>query len=87
MLSAERSAHAEILPEKRDVHAGEEWTVEQLCSMASIARRFLSAFAHQRCDVAMLLPELDELAGRNMLRRAGPGMRYDTSTGDLVRTA
>jgi len=85
VISRERPAVADLLPAERDLHAGKEWTHEQLCNLALVARRFLATSTHERCDVSMLLPELDELAGRKLVRRAGPDARYDTNTGKLVR--
>jgi len=38
-----------------------------------------------RCTVAEVLPELDALAKRGAVRRAGRGEEYDGMTGMLVR--
>jgi hypothetical protein len=37
----------------------------------------------RRCTVADVLPELDALAGRQALLRAGRGQEYDPRTGKL----
>ena len=45
-------------------------------------------FARERCTVSDVLVQLDVLAGRQAIRRAGRGEEYDhPMTGKLVKTA
>ena len=43
--------------------------------------------APERCVVAEVLPELDAIAGRMAVVRAGRGEEYDPMTGQLRKTA
>ena len=54
--------------------------------LARIAKKCLEMFARDRCAVREVLVELDVLAGRMAIRRAGRGEEYDPMTGKLVST-
>ena len=47
-------------------------------------KKCLTMFARERCTVSDVLVQLDVLAGREVLRRAGRGEEYDPMTGELV---
>jgi len=65
---------------------GGGWPVPRAVALGRIARRCIEMIAEQRCIVADVLPELDELAGRMAVVRAGRGEEYDPMTGELVKT-
>jgi serine/threonine protein kinase len=61
-----------------------EWPLEKALAMAAIAKKCLEMFPRRRTTVREVLVELDVLAGRQAIRRAGRGEEYDTMTGELV---
>ena len=61
-----------------------EWPLEKALALAAIAKRCLEMTARKRCVVADVLPELDAIAGRMAVVRAGRGEEYDGMTGQLV---
>jgi hypothetical protein len=54
-------------------------------ALGSVALRCIHSLAEMRCTVADVLPELDALAGRQAIRRAGRGEEYCPVTGKLVK--
>jgi hypothetical protein len=79
MLEEPRTA----LPPLLDGRAG-KWPMEKALALAAIAQKCLEMLARRRCAVRDVLVELDVLAGRQALRRAGRGEEYDPMTGELV---
>ena len=73
-----------LLPPVLDGRAG-KWPTKKALALATIARRCLETFARERCTVSDVLVELDVLAGRQAIRRAGRGEEYDPMTGKLVK--
>jgi serine/threonine protein kinase len=73
------------LPPLLDRRAG-QWPVEKALALAAIAQKCLEMLVRKRCAVRDVLVELDVLAGRMALRRAGRGEEYDPMTGELVST-
>ena len=71
------------LPPLLDRRAG-QWPMEKALALADIAKRCLEMLMRKRCAVRDVLVKLDELAGREALRRAGRGEEYDPMTGQLV---
>ena len=65
---------------------GGKWPLPRAAALGRIARRCIEMMAAQRCTVAEVLPELDVLAGREAVVRAGRGQEYDPMTGLLVHT-
>ena len=65
---------------------GGGWPLPRALALGGVARRCLEPMAADRCVVAEVLPELDALAGRMAVRRAGRGEEYDPGTGLLVQT-
>lgn len=76
---------AKALPPRLDRRAG-KWPQKKALALAAIAKRCLENFPRDRCAVRDVLVELDVLAGRDALRRAGRGEEYDPMTGQLVST-
>ena len=60
---------------------------KRLLALGCIAKKCLELYAGQRCTVSAVLVDLDVLAGRKAIRRAGRGEEYDPMTGKLVKTA
>ena len=81
-----RSAETDVLPLLDARLAGQRWPREKALALAAIARSCLEMLAHDRCAVRDVLVQLDVLAGRRAIRRAGRGEEYDPMTGELVRT-
>ena len=77
---------ATALPPLLDRRAG-KWPVEKAVALAAIAKKCLEMYARKRVAVRDVLVELDVLAGREALVRAGRGQEYDPMTGKLVTTA
>ena len=92
----------ELLTAKPPSHAGEllyselslmldrragEWPRDKTLALAAIAHKCLEMVVRKRCAVRDVLVELDVLAGRMALRRAGRGEEYDPMTGQLRKTA
>jgi len=81
------------LPPLLDTHIGGSgggsggggWPVAGAVALGRIARRCIEMMVASRCTVAEVLPELDALAKRGAVRRAGRGEEYDGMTGMLVR--
>ena len=65
---------------------GGGWPLERAVALGRIARRCIESHARRRCVVAEVLPELDALAGRAAVVRAGRGQEYDPMTGKLLST-
>ena len=61
---------------------GGDWPLSR--AIVCIARRCIEMVALRRCTVVEVLPELDALAGRMAVRRAGRGEQYGGRTGQLV---
>jgi serine/threonine protein kinase len=78
-----------LLPPVLDTRlgGGGEWPLPRALALGGIARRCLEPMAANRCVVAEVLLELDALAGRMAVRRAGRGEEYDPKTGRLVQTS
>jgi len=72
------------LLDKRLGGGGGNWPLPRAIALGCIARRCIEMMAKERCTVAEVLPELDALAGRQAVRRAGRGEEYDGMTGLLV---
>ena len=72
------------LPPRIDARAG-PWPLRSALALATIAKQCLEMHARNRCAVREVLVELDVLAGRKAIRRAGRGEEYDPDTGKLVR--
>ena len=83
-LSAMWEGLAKALPPLLDRRAG-KWPRDKALALAAIAQKCLEMFARDRCAVREVLVELDVLAGREALRRAGRGEEYDPMTGELVK--
>ena len=64
---------------------GGEWPLETALGLAWCAQKCIQPFAARRCEVKDVLPQLDTLAGRIAVRRAGRDEEYDTQTGELVK--
>ena len=64
---------------------GVTWPLARAIALGRIARRCIEPVAQVRCLVAAVLPELDALAGREAVVRAGRGEEYDPMTGELVK--
>jgi serine/threonine protein kinase len=62
------------------------WPLKRAIALGRIARRCIEVLPDMRCVVADVLVELDGLAGRQAVRRAGRGEEYNPMTGELVRT-
>jgi serine/threonine protein kinase len=62
-----------------------KWPRPRVLALGRIARRCIEFEVRKRCTVAEVLSELDELAGRMAVRRAGRGEEYDPMTGKLVQ--
>ena len=66
--------------------APQQWPLPQALALAAIAKRCLIMVVRKRTAVRDVLVQLDVLAGREALRRAGRGEEYDPMTGELVST-
>ena len=73
------------LPPLLDRRAG-PWSLPSALALAHIAQRCLAMHAHARVAVSDVLVELDVLAGRQAIRRAGRGQHFDPYTGKLVNS-
>jgi serine/threonine protein kinase len=73
------------LPPHFDARAPGACPTQRALQLARVARRCLEMQVHKRCTVSDVLVELDVLAGRQALRRAGRGEEYDPMTGELVQ--
>ena len=80
------------LPPRLDTQLGagaggdDSWPLDRAVALGRIARRCIEMQVSRRCVVADVLSELDALAGRMAVRRAGRGEEYDPMTGELVKT-
>ena len=63
------------------------WPFERALGLARIAKRCLETIVAQRCAVCDVLVDIDVLAGRQAIVRAGRGQEYDPTTGKLVDIA
>jgi hypothetical protein len=74
------------LPPLLDKHTGcgERWPMARTLALGRVAQQCIEIRVADRCLVAERLPELDRLAGRKEVRRAGRGQEYDGMTGKLV---
>ena len=72
------------LPPLLDRRAG-RWPRDKALALAAIAQKCLEMVVRKRTAVRDVLVELDVLAGREALRRAGRGEEYDPMTGKLVK--
>jgi len=88
MSDALASAKRQLPPllDKRIGH-GLQWPLPRALALGRIAAHCIEMKVADRCLVVEKLPELDKLAGRKAVRRAGRGEAYDSMTGQLVRTA
>jgi len=75
----------QLLPPWLDKAAG-QWPVAAGVKLGRIARVLLDQNSRTRCDVSRVLNDLDALAGREPVARAGRGERYNESTGKLEVT-
>ena len=75
------------LPPLLDRRAG-EWPMDKALALAAIAQKCLEMVVRRRCAVRDVLVELDVLAGRMAIQRAGRGEEYayGPMTGKLVST-
>ena len=76
-----------LLPPLLDKRLGggdRAWPLPRAIALGRIAGRCIEHTVAKRCTVADVLPELDALAGRMAVRRAGRGQEYDGMTGLLV---
>jgi serine/threonine protein kinase len=71
---------------KKKKKKAQQWPLSQALALAVIARRCLEMAVRKRCTVSDVLVELDVLAGRRAIQRAGRGQEYDPMTGELVST-
>ena len=82
---------ARLLPPLLDTRlgsgGGSGWPLPRALALGGVARRCHEPMAADRCVVAEVLLELDALAGRMAVRRAGRGEEYDPKTGRLVQTS
>ena len=72
------------LPPLLDGSAG-AWPLPRAIALGRVAGRCIEMLVSQRCAVADVLPELDAIAGRQAVARAGRGQEYDPKTGKLVQ--
>ena len=76
----------QLLPPLLDKRlGGGPWPLGRAIALGRVAARCIEATAAKRCVVADVLSELDALAGRMAVRRAGRGEEYDPMTGELVK--
>ena len=73
----------EELPPLLDAAAG-KWPLPRTCRLARVAGRCLEMLPAARCDVAQVLPELDDVAGRQARGYSPRGAEFDPMTGKLV---
>ena len=83
-LSPVLQGGAKALP-SLDARAG-KWPKKKALGLMAIARSCLKMFPRARCTVSDVLVQLDVLAGREAVVRAGRGEEYDPMTGKLVQT-
>ena len=76
---------SKLLPPLLDARAG-KWPRKKALALAKIAQKCLEMFPRNRCAVRDVLVELDVLAGRKAVVRAGRGEEYDPMTGKLGKT-
>ena len=62
-----------------------QWAQDKFLQVAGIARSLLEQVCQTRLEVRAVLPDLDELAGRERIVRAARGEEYDPMTGELVK--
>jgi len=74
------------LPPLLDRRAG-KWPRQKALALAAIALKCTEMYPRSRCTVRDVLVELDVLAGRQAIRRAGRGEEYDPMTGELRKMA
>jgi len=90
MTMPEVLADAELqLPPLLDARlggGGGGWPLDRAIALGRIARRCIEHTAAKRCVVADVLPELDAIAGRMAVVRAGRDEEYDGMTGLLVQS-
>ena len=90
-LLADGGGAPQLLPPLLDTRlgsgGGSGWPLPRALALGGVARRCLEPMAADRCVVAEVLLELDALAGRMAVRRAGRGEEYDPRTGQLVQTS
>ena len=84
-LSPMLETPGKALPPLLDKRAG-KWPRKKALALAKIAAQCLEMLVRKRCAVREKLVELDVLAGRQAMRRAGRGEEYDPMTGKLVST-
>ena len=84
-LSLMLETPGKALPPLLDKRAG-KWPRKKALALAKIAAQCLEMLVRKRCAVREKLVELDVLAGRQAMRRAGRGEEYDPMTGKLVST-
>ena len=84
-LSPVLQGGAKALP-SLDARAG-KWPKKKALGLMAIARSCLEMFPRARCTVSDVLVQLDVLAGREAVVRAGRGEEYDPMTGELVACA
>jgi len=77
---------ARKLPRMLDSTAG-AWPLDKAATLVRIARQLLEPNWRKRSAVREVLMELDELAGRQVVRRAQRGEMYDPQTGLLLPVA
>ena len=78
----------QLLPPLLDARLGggdSAWPLPRAIALGRIAGRCIEPTAAKRGVVADVLPELDALAGRMAVVRAGRGEEYDPMTGELVK--
>jgi serine/threonine protein kinase len=61
------------------------WPLPRALALGRIARRCIDNQVSKRCTISDVLVEIDVLAGRMAVRRAGRGEEYDPRTGKLVQ--
>jgi hypothetical protein len=61
------------------------WPLPRALALGRIARCCIDNQVSKRCTVAGVLSELDAVAGRMAVVRAGRGEEYDPMTGELVK--
>jgi hypothetical protein len=71
------------LPPLLDASAG-AWPLPRACRLGRVAARCTENATEVRCDVAEVLPELDDVAGREARRYKPRGAEFDPMTGELV---
>jgi serine/threonine protein kinase len=62
------------------------WPLPRALALGSIARRCIDNAVSKRCTISDVLVEIDVLAGREAVVRAGRGEEYDPMTGKLSQS-